>query len=203
MQKQVPKPVAKVVEVQDLGGGYPWATDLLARYLPDKRTALGQCAAAFLADLNGQLKKPLEALAVLRAFDEARMPFLLPSYSAEFAKQTWDYAACRQVRAQLVQSTLAYWDKNARGYVIDEPIRRVLEAGLRERDQSLWARLHCAAYRLYERWAEAYEQSREWWRKEQHHHAGCLKETGYTPENCPKEPSPWGEERKEEGENGA
>ena len=196
VRKQAPATRAQLAEVESLGGGYPWSTYTLAWYLPDRLPALEQCAALFLEDMNGDLRPYFEALSVLRAFDETRIGPILRAYSPEFADRTWGYAACRTVRADLLATTLARWDGDARGYVLDEPLRLVLEAALRERERELWVRLHCTAYRLYQDWAESYPQSRAWWEQEARYHASCLAGAGLSPADCPEG------ERQEEGEDG-
>lgn len=196
IKRQVPTAAARMAEIESLGGGYPWSTYILARHLPEKRTALERCVTLFLEDLDGDLRPYFEALSVLRAFDEMRMRPLLRAYSPEFASRTWDYAACRKVRERLVVTMLARWNGDARGYVLDEPLRLVLQAALHEHDLELWGRLHCAAHRLYADWAERYEQSREWWAQEARYHADCLEGAGRSPADCPEE------ESQEEGENG-
>jgi hypothetical protein len=189
IKRQVPTAAAQAAEIESLGGGYPWSTYILARHLPQKRTALECCVALFLEGLDGSLRSYFEALSVLRAFDETRIGPLLRAYSPAFASRVWDYAACRKVRQRLVATMLARWNGDARGYVLDEPLRLVLEAALCERDLELWVLLHCTAYRLYADWAEDYEQSREWWAQEKQHHANRLKGAGRSPADCPEEES--------------
>jgi hypothetical protein len=184
--KQVPGAAARAVTIKSLGGGHPWSTYILARLLPAKRAALEQCATLFLQDAGEHMRSHFEALSVLRAFDETRMAPLLRAYSLAFANRTWEYAACHKVREDLVATALARWSGEARGYVLDEPLRLVLEAALRERDFELWVRLHCVAYQLYADWTERYEQSREWWAQEAQYHASRLKDAGRSPEDCPE-----------------
>lgn len=196
IEKQSPEAAAYAEEIAEIGGGFPWSTYILAQSLPDKVTALEHCVTMFLQDWKDEpdLRSYVEALCILKAFDETRMAILLPAYSSEFAGRTWNYAACRKVRENLVATTLALWDGDARGYVIDESLQIVLEAVLRERDLDLWTNLHCVAYQLYADWAKKYEQSREYWEKEKQHHARRLRFAGFNPADCPEE------ESQEEGE---
>jgi hypothetical protein len=78
--------------------------------------------------------------------------------------------------------------------VLDEPLRIVLEALLREENPRQWRRLHCVAYRMYDDWADKYEQSRDWWNDEAQYHADKLKAADHNPKDCPEK------EREEEEE---
>jgi hypothetical protein len=165
-------------------GGYPWANYILASHLPDEKGGLERCAELFLQDVKKELRPYFKTLSILQAFDETRMELILPVYPP-FADQTWDYAARRDKRKALVNTTLARWWEEARGYVLDEPLRIVLEALLRKEDPDLWKQLHCAAYRMYMDWAEKYEQSKDWWTKEAQYHADELKGADHDPGDCP------------------
>ncbi len=189
VQKQVPKAIVNIADIESLGGGYPGSTYALARYLPQKMTALEHCVTLLLQGVPKDLQPYFEALSVLRAFDETRIMPLLRAYSPGFVSQTQNYAARRKVREQLVNTTLAHWNEDAKGYVLDEPLRLVVEAALHERDFELWARLHCVAHELYTEWAKKYKQSSEWWAEEKQYHADCLEKAGRNPADCPKEES--------------
>jgi hypothetical protein len=183
IQKQAPNAAGHLNAVETYGGGFPWSTYILARHLPAKLAALEQCATALLGD-EKDVAPYLTALCVLKAFDETRMEQFLPIYP-DLPRKRWGYAACRQVREGLVKTTLVRYNADARAYVIDEPLRLVLEACLYERDFELWKKLHCAAYRLYAGWAKDYEQSRDWWTGEKQYHERCLQQAGVNPAQCP------------------
>lgn len=186
IERQIPGAVQHAEEIGWFSGGYPWSTYILACLFPDVAKALEHLVNLFFEGVENEeeLCRYAEALSILRAFDETRMQPILQTYAPEFADRTRGYAACRKIREDLVTTTLARWDENARGYVLDEPIRLVTEAALCERDRKLWVRLHCAAYRLYVDWAEKYEQSRAWWTSEAQHHERRLELDGRSPADC-------------------
>ncbi len=189
---QVPRAATKAPIVAARTGGYPWANYVLARYLPDEESGLERCVELFLQDVDEALWPYFRVLSILQAFDETRMRCILPVYPL-FASETWNYRACRDKRKALVDTTLAEWQEGKRGYVLDDPLRLVLEALLLRRNLCQWQVLHCAAYRLYKRWSETYEQSRGWWIQEAKYHADKLKGIDYNPEDCPR-----GEDQEEE-----
>lgn len=199
-KRQIKLQISKAEEESDIvvsrTGGYPWANYILASHLPDEKGGLERCAELFLQDVKKELWPYFKTLSILQAFDETRMELILPVYPP-FADQTWDYAACRDMREALVNTTLAEWREEARGYVLDEPLRIVLETLLQKQDSDLWRHLHLAAYRMYDDWTEKYEQSSDWWNDEAQYHADKLKATGHSPKD-------WSEkEREEEEENDA
>lgn len=195
LKTQVPDAATEAAIIAARTGGYPWANYVLACYLPDEKRGLERCLRLFLQDVDEGLWPYFRVLSILQAFDETRMGFILPVYPL-FAGEMWNYRACREKRKALVNTTLAEWREDARGYVLDEPLRLVLEALLRKQDPVQWQRLHCAAYRVYRRWANRHEQSADWWTEEAEYHAGKLDAAGYDPENCSEK-----EELKEEGDD--
>lgn len=186
IQRQVPNAEAASDKIASRTGGYPWANYILACQLPDEKAGLEHCVRSFLQDVDEALWPYFKVLSTLQSFDETRMGLILPFYP-KFKSQTWQYATCRDKRKAMVNTTLAQWQEEARGYVLDDSLRIVLEALLREEYPELWVRLHCAAYRMYDDWAEKYEQSRTWWTKEAQYHADKLEKAGYNPADCPEE----------------
>ena len=184
IEKQVPETEASIDEIERLGGGYPWATWLLAKRLPAP-TAPGECVSLFLAKVDKDLRPHLEALSGLRAFDETRMEPLLQTYWHNPGDQTWDYTSCRRLRQRLEATNLVQWDDKKRGYLIHEPLRRVLEESLLARDLHMWTLLHCTSYQLYADWATKYRQSRTWWLQEAQYHSIRLQDADYAPGDCP------------------
>ena len=173
IERQTPGTSATVDVVFELSRGYPWLTYLLAKRWPDRLGALKRAAALFLEGVEDDLCCCLKALCVLRAFDESRMAELVPIHCPELAKEVRDYPHQVRLRQRLVrETTMVRWNDGLGGWVIDEPVRRTLEALLREEDEELWERLHCAAYRLYRRWAEEFGDER--WAEEADHHANSL-----------------------------
>lgn len=175
LQKQVPDHELPIGTIETLSGGYPWLTYLIARFGPE---ATDLFVDQFWGDEDKGLVAYAEALCILRAFDEVRMVPLLQVYSDEFVRESKSRRTRAQIQRRLVDTTFVRWDADARGYVIDEPLRLVLEAGLRARDLELWKKLHRAAYYMYEDWSSRFTQSSAWWAQERDYHRQRLEEAG-------------------------
>ena len=188
LQRQKPKAVPKAKEIHQLSGGNPLANILLASY-ENPAQALDQVVEGLLGtvptDQRPIVRKYLEALCVLRAFDEERIPAMLAAYYGDRTYRTQPFARNRRVREAIVRWAFARWDEAQGGYVIDEVIRTLIEHYLKEAIPQKWQALHCAAYRLYEKWAADYPQSRERWQQEADYHGGRLREAGFSPKDCP------------------
>lgn len=188
LKRQKPEAVPKAEEIHELSGGNPLANFLLASY-EEPAQALDQVIRGMLetvpTDLQSMVREYLEALCVLRTFDEERIPTMLAAYHSDLAYLNWSYAQRRQVRGELVKSAFARWDEIRGGYVIDEPTRRLVERYLEEANIPRWRALHCAAYRLYSQWAKDYPRAHARWQQEVDHHAARLREANFSPEDCP------------------
>ena len=108
--------------------------------------ALGQVVGGMLstvpAERRGQVRDYLEALSVLRSFDEERIPRMLAAYYDDEIYIEWPYAQARQVRGELVKLSFAQWDAERGGYVLDESTRHLLERYLETTQPDRWQRLH-------------------------------------------------------------
>jgi len=187
LKRQEPKAVPKAEEIHQLSGGNPLANILLASY-ENPAQALDQVVEGLLEpvpdDQRGSVRQYLEALCVLRAFDEERIPAMLAAYHQNHVYRTQPYAQSRRVREAIVRWAFARWDETQGGYVMDEVIRALVEHYLKKALPQKWQALHCAAYRLYEKWAADYPQSKERWQQEMDHHAARLRDAGFSPKDC-------------------
>jgi hypothetical protein len=77
------------------------------------------------------LREHLEALSILRTFDEERMPALLAVYYADDAYRRQSPLQFRSIRINLEKYSFAYWDNSKRGYVIDDAAGTIAEAALK------------------------------------------------------------------------
>lgn len=166
--------MAQATAVQDLSGGYPWANYLYGQIVSPKQPNPPDVIDTLLGEWK-VYRPQLQALCILRAFDETRIQAL---FKECFKDSSWDYAACRKVREQLVATSLVRWEDSKRGYIIDEAIRPILENDLLTRNRSRWRRLHKAAADLYANWAAKYPKSKADWEKEATYHAEKLKAAG-------------------------
>ena len=177
IQIQVPGATLDPKDSLKWGGGYPWANYLLSVSLEDGSDPLERCVCAFLEGINGKLRHQFAALSVLRSFDEDRMSHLLRAYSQEFRQQDWQSEAIGDLVSDLVNSTLARYDGEENGYIIDEPLHQVLEAWLWTHERERWADLHQAAYEMYDRRIDDSPQARRW-QEEKEYHAKCMQKAG-------------------------
>jgi hypothetical protein len=112
----------------------------------------------------------LEALCVLRSFDEERIPIMLGAYYDDKTYREWSYAQARSAREELVQWAFARWDAEEGGYVLDELTRELLERYLESAAPEEWTRLQYAASELYGGWVQEYPRTRDRWRQEVQYH---------------------------------
>jgi hypothetical protein len=184
LRKQSPSSVPYANDIYALSDGYPWLNYLL-RDIPASRTdTLRRTKEILFGSQTRSFAQPhLEALCILRAFDENRMPAMFAVYHKLPAAQ-WSNADCRNIRSQLTQARFAFWDKNKQAYVLDPAIQAVLENLLLEDDRPRWIELHCAAYCLYKNWAARYPRTSALWQAEADYHARRLQVAGYPASVC-------------------
>lgn len=181
IKRQQRKAIPRAQEIHEVSGGNPLANYLLARE-EDPSKALDQVVEGILETVpNGQRRKVreyLEALCVLRVFDEERIPAMLAAYYDKDSYEDLPYAQARQVREVLVKWAFAHWDADRGGYILDEMTRRLLERYLKSTKPDTWERLQQTASQLYKRWAQDYERTRDRWQDEERYHIRQLQHAG-------------------------
>lgn len=183
LQKQRPDAVPRVPEIHEMSYGYPLGNYLLAAR-PTVAQAMQETVEGLLDGVPAEERSWLEALCILRTFDEERIPVLLAVYLDDPSIQEWRYKQVRKARDRLLQTNVAQWEEKAGGWVVDEAIRPVLEKYLQETKPQVWRRLHCASYQLYKDWVQQYPEERYRWREEANHHAECLRDADHDPDQC-------------------
>ncbi len=182
LKKQISEDVAShAKDIFESTGGNPLGNYLLGKEA-DPKAGLDAIINATLEMIPNQekrqeIRKYLEALCVLRAFDEERIPLMLAAYTPEnkeYAK--WKYAESRKVRDDLVQGAFAHWDENKSGFVMDEMLRKSLESYVRSVKPDVWKRLQEKALTLYEEWSKKYPRAKDFWVKEVEYHSGVMKD---------------------------
>jgi hypothetical protein len=181
LKRQQEKAVSRAKEIHEISGGNPLANYLLAtEENPSK--ALDQVVRGMLETVPGEerqkVREYLEALCVLRAFDEERIPTMLAAYYDNEDYRDWSYAAARQVRKALVKWAFAHWSADKGGYVLDELPRELLERYLKTAKPEEWKGLQRAASELYDGWAREYERARDRWQVEEKYHIQQLQQAG-------------------------
>jgi hypothetical protein len=184
LRKQAPQAAQYADEIYELSSGVPWSNYLLRTLPASKADALQRTKDVLLGSETRLLARPyLEALSVLRAFDENRMPVMFAAYFQQPATN-WTYAYCREIRSQLAEQRLARWDRDKGEFILDRAIQSIVENALCENDEPKWGALHCAAYCLYRDWASRYSRTSARWQTEADYHARCLQVKGYAASSC-------------------
>jgi len=180
LERQQKQALARAAEIHDLSGGNPLANFLLGAQ-DDPAAALNQVVEGMLDTVpdehRGRVREHLEALSVLRAFDEERIPAMLAAYYDDEQCLEWSYAQSRGVREELVKWAFAHWDADQGGYVLDELTRKLLERYLETAQPDRWEKLQQAASKLYREWAHDYPRTRDRWQREVQYHIQQLRPT--------------------------
>lgn len=177
IERQAPQPRLPAAEVHQLGGGYPLSNYFLATLgLADGvEASVQEILQAVPAGERAGLRERLEALCVLKSFDEERLKVMLAEYYEDRAYLDWSYAQAKQVREQLVRLGYAQWREEEKGYVLDHAIQTAIAAALRHGGPpgaQKWARLHGEAARLFETWASTYPEAEVQLRQQMEYHLG-------------------------------
>lgn len=131
---------------------------------------------------RAEARKYVEALCVLRAFDEDRIRAMLSAYAEAMELENkdeyanWGYAQAREVRKKLVQWGLVTWDDKQNGFTLNESLRQLIEEYLQQEKPEVWKALHQKAYELYEEWRNRYKRTREKWKEEAEFHKNKLEQ---------------------------
>ncbi|MCX7840440.1 MAG: hypothetical protein N2559_13455, partial [Anaerolineae bacterium] len=185
LDKQAPEGKGRAKEIHQLSGGNPLANYYLAKGASID-TVINYILEVISPESRIKAREYLEALCVLQAFDEERIPAMLAAYYDDSTYLRWRYAQTRPVRDLLVKAAFARWNEDAGGFILDSQTQRLVENYLKTEQPDKWKRLHCAAYRLYRNWMEEYSRARDHWQAQAHYHAQQLREKGYNPDECPE-----------------
>ncbi len=173
LEKQAPQSRQKAREIHRLTGGNPLANYLLAAE-PQPAQVSESVIESLLEPVpeedRQKIRQYLEALCVLRAFDEERIPEMMAVYTENSSYREWTYAQARQVRDELIRWALAQWDTDQKAYTLDRIVRQLTETHLKQNRREKWVALHQAAAQMYERWASDHPASAPRWEKERQYH---------------------------------
>ncbi len=184
LQKQREGAVPYAKEIHEATLGYPLA-NVVIPYPLDRATP------AEMKEMIDVLLEPirnsdgswpiertyLEALCVLRTFDEERIPVLLNAYDADLAPRGgWTCAKVSEVLRALVKTSLVRWNSEESGWwIVDQAIRHLLEEYLRVVDVERWKCCHEKAIALYKDWVARYSEETPRWKAEMQHHESRLR----------------------------
>jgi hypothetical protein len=176
LERQKPEAAIHGTKIHQLSGGNPKANYLLAVY-HDPAFALDQTIEGMLMPVPPKqrrlIRDYLEALAVLRFFDESRIPALLGAYNPQVYPELSRQQA-RQILDQLVKPGFAFWDSTEFGYILMESTRNLILRYLFMAQRARWLTLQQAALNLYRHWVEVYPRNRERWQREVEYHRSQL-----------------------------
>jgi len=155
LKRQAPPAVPRTRVIHKMSQGYPLGNYLLAAH---RTVAEGmqQTVDSLLDGVPAEERSWLEALCVLRAFDEDHIPIVLAAYFDDSAVREWPYKRVRETRDRLLRTRMVRWEEESGGWVVDKAIRPVLEMYLEQSKPETWKRVHSAAYWLYWSWQQQY-----------------------------------------------
>lgn len=178
LEKQAPRGLHLAEKIHELTNGNPLANYLLAAEPQPARVSdavIEELLATVPEESRPQIRKYVEALCVLRAFDEDRIAEMMAAYTGDRSYRDWTFAQARQVRDELIRWALAQWDPKERAYVLDGNVRRMAQLHLQQNHLDRWSALHQAALQLYDRWAQQNPSTAPRWREEAQYHQSCLR----------------------------
>lgn len=120
-----------------------------------------------------RMRAYLEALSVLRYFDEERIPAMLKAYDASI-DQGDEYSQASKIRDELVRTAFAHWDDDKGGFVMDKYWQGLLSKYLELYEHKKWLALHQAALKLYNSWKKIYPTASIFWEEEIEYHKNFL-----------------------------
>ncbi len=188
LRKQISEEKAGEAKIiHGFSGGYPRSNYAIALLGPDAglEAEVQMLLETAPAERRRQVREYLEALCVLRAFDDDRIPPMLTAYYDAPVYKRWSYQQAAEVRRELVGYAFATWDEAAGGWVLGRSVRFPLDSRLKKRKTAVWQRLHAAAFCMYDRWATDYPAAAATWRPEADYHAKLLRRAGFDPPTCP------------------
>jgi len=172
-----------VNQIYDIGAGWPLFTEQLAR-AKDRTEALGIAADILFAVLpsyeRAAVRRYFEALCPLEGFGETEAALMVKTYEQDGAQD--GRSICRKMN----ETRLVSW-KNGR-YEMNAPVRNILRQYLQINNKDAWIRLHCAAYRHFEKQAadRSMERFQKFFNDLMETHKKALSEAGIKdPQTCP------------------
>ncbi len=195
LEKQRPGVVSHADDIHKATQGYPLANVVIPHPL-EKATPAEMRAMIDL--LLEPIRRPdgtwpperehLEALCVLRNFDEEHIPVLLDAYrdkrvisniaayhAAGGGPGGWTLAKASEILRGLIHTKLVRWNPDVMGWwIVDQAIRHLLEEYLRVVEPERWRCCHQTAINLYTDWQTRYPEEADRWREEVEYHKGRL-----------------------------
>lgn len=169
--------------IYEIGQGVPGATVWLAQ---DEKFFENRNPERLDAILNHLLpeedrltiRRYVEALCVLRAFDDDRVSKMVQVYEQivdhKPDNHTISYGVSANIQKRLVHEALAQYQNAQGAYILDKYLAKLAEEYLRMQNPELWRRLHETARDLYADWIKKYERTKDRWIAEKAYHEDAL-----------------------------
>jgi len=174
LERQVPQAAENAKEIHQISSGNPGLNYLLAKYGYETSDQLKRVVDSFLENVPNKLRQYLEALCILRCFDEERLAQMLATYTGDNRYLDMRFGYLANIRRELAEYDIVYRDRNKGDLVIDGSVRRIMEYYLKITHPDKWRELHKTARSLYYSWAENYPRIAERCMKEANYHEGVL-----------------------------
>ncbi len=188
LRKQRPAVAGHAMDIHSATQGYPLANVVIPYPLDKAKPAqMREMIDLLLEPIHNPdgswpvERQYLEALCVLRTFDEERIPALLNAYGPSLAPAGgWTLVKASEILRRLIKTSLVRWNSEQAGWwIVDQAIRHLLEEYLRVVDPQRWRRCHEAAITLYRDWLKRYPEERERWEEEIPYHKSRLSGGGF------------------------
>jgi len=173
-------------DIYNIGDGWPLFTEHLAR-AKDRTEALDIMATILFQVVPSherpQIRKYFEALCSLDGFGETEAALMVEAYNPK-ALDRDGREICRKMNA----TRLVSWRDG--GYVINQPVKKILRDYLRFNWPDKWIQLNCVAYTRFKKLSDdpSHMRFRPFFEQKAGFHAGILSEVGIQDiETCSKQ----------------
>jgi len=175
--------------IQEISQGVPGTTHWLIQdenFLNDQNpqmldTILNHLLESVAEENRAKIRRYIEALCVLRAFDDDRVSRLVQVYEQTVGDSpdnlALSHAASVNIQKTLVHESLAQYQNTQGAYMLDKYIAKLAEEYLKRKNPALWRHLHTTAMKIYDEWIVKYERTKERWIAEKSYHESVLAST--------------------------
>jgi hypothetical protein len=175
-QRQLDENPGEAQAVQSISRGVPLANFYLRRgtSADDLLGYIEDILEVIPEDERPISQDSLIALSILQAFDETRLKEMLAIYQDRPEWAEAPYGRLRQIKETLFRSGFAAWMPTARGNVLQETTRRILEKYLKLKAPRKWGEMHQKAIDIYHDYLQKYPNGTERWNLEIDYHQDQL-----------------------------
>ncbi len=173
--------------IQEIGQGVPGATgwlvkdsEFLDNQNPETLDAILNHLLESVPEANRtKIRRNIEALCVLRAFDDDRVSKLVQVYEEATGGSPDNlpltHGASVNIQKNLVHEAFAQYQNAQGAYTLDKYMAKLAEEYLKRQNPLLWKNLHTTAMNLYAEWIVKYERTKDRWVEEKSYHEEVLR----------------------------